>query len=98
MQCTPPASKRLVPVCLFRASSLWFFSPGTPASFHKVKTDSDRYAGMTYSCPVYGSETHIKPHYFFGSFFDRTMVSGCQMLAWRASSRLWELSLLRLDP
>ena len=22
----------------------------------------DRYAGMTSSCPVYGSETHIKPH------------------------------------
>ena len=41
MQCTPPAwsaSKRLVSVCLFRASSSWFFSPGTPASFHKVKT------------------------------------------------------------
>ena len=52
------ASKRLVPVCLFRASSPWFFSPGTPASFHKVKTDSDRYAGMTNSCPVYGLETH----------------------------------------
>ena len=45
-----------------RSSSPWFFSPGTPASFHKVKTDSDRYAGMTSSCPVYGSETHIKPH------------------------------------
>ena len=27
-----------------------------------LKTDSDRYAGMTSSCPVYGSETHIKPH------------------------------------
>ena len=62
MQCTPPASKRLVSVCLFRASSPWFFSTDTPASFHKVKTDSDRYTGMTSSCPVYGSETHIKPH------------------------------------
>ena len=69
MQCTPPASMRLVPVCLFRASSPWFFSPGTPASFHKVKTDSDRDAGMTYSCPVYGSETHIKPPYSFLGFF-----------------------------
>ena len=94
MQCTPPASKWLVPVCLFRASSLWFFSPGTPASFHKVKTDSDCYAGMTYMCPVYGLETHIKPNLFC----DRTMVLGCQMLVWRASPRLWELSLLRLDP
>ena len=37
MQCTPLASTRLVPVCLFRASSPWFFSPVTPASFHKVK-------------------------------------------------------------
>ena len=69
MQCTPPASKGLVPVCLFRASWLLFISPGTPASFHKVKTDSDRYAGMTSSCPVYGSETHIKPHYSLGSYF-----------------------------
>ena len=94
MQCTPPTSKRLVPVCLTRASSPWFFSLGTPASFHKVKTDSDRYAGMPYSCPVYSLETHIKPHLFF----DRTMVRGCQMLAWRASPRLWELSLLRLEP
>ena len=34
----------------------------------------------------------------FWEFFDRTMVSGCQMLAWRASPRLWELSLLGLDP
>ena len=49
-------------------------------SFHKVKTDSDRYAGMTSSCPVYGLENNIKPHYFVG-IFDRTMVSGCQMLA-----------------
>ena len=63
-QCTPPASKPLVSACLFRASWPIFFSPGTLASFHKVKTDSDRYAGMTSSCPVtvYGSETHIKPH------------------------------------
>ena len=68
MQCTPPASKRLVPVCLTRESLPWFFSPGTLASFHKVKTDSDRYAGMTYSCPVYGSDTHIKPHLFLESF------------------------------
>ena len=51
--------------------------PGILASFHKVKTDSDRYAGMTSSCPVYGLETHIKPHQFLG-VFDRTMVSGCQ--------------------
>ena len=90
MQCTPTASKRLVSVCLFRASSPWFFSPGTPASFHKVKTDSDRYAGMTYSCPVYGSETHIKSPLVFWEFFDRTMVSGCQMLAWQTSPRIWE--------
>ena len=68
MQCTPPASKRLVSVCLFRASSLWFFSPGTPASFHKVKTDSDRYAGMTYSCPVFGSEKTLNPTSFLGVF------------------------------
>ena len=68
MQCTPPASKRLVPVCLFRASSPWFFSPVTPASFHKVKTDSDRYAGMTYLCPVYGSETQLNPTVFLGVF------------------------------
>ena len=64
MQCTPPASKRLVSVCLFRASSpwTWFFSSGTQASFHKVKTDSDRYAGMTSSYPVYSLENHIKLH------------------------------------
>ena len=38
------------------------FLPGTPASFHTVlKTNSDHYAGMTSLCPVYDSETHIKP-------------------------------------
>ena len=31
--------------------------------------DSDRCADMTYSCPVCGSETHIKPPPFFWSFF-----------------------------
>ena len=33
---------------------------GHSGLFHKVKTDFDRYAGMTSS--VYGLETHIKPH------------------------------------
>ena len=55
-------------VCLFQASLPWFFSPGTTASCHKLKKGSDRYAGMTSSCPVYGSETHIKPHNFFLEF------------------------------
>ena len=77
----PSSFKRLVSVCLFRAISLWFFSPGTPASFHKVKTDSDRYAGMTSSCPVYGSETHIKPTSFFGSFSTVQWSRGVRMLA-----------------
>ena len=45
--------------CFLRA--LWLLSTFS-------KTDSDRYAGMTSSCPVYGSETHIKPHKFLGSF------------------------------
>ena len=35
---------------------------GHSGFFPHFKTDSDRYAGMTSSCPVYGSETHIKPH------------------------------------
>ena len=72
----------------------WFFSAGTPASFHKVKTDSDCYAGLTSLCPVYGSETHIKrlTPLVFWEFFDSTMVPRCQMLA-VASPRLWELSL-----
>ena len=77
----PSSFKGLVSVCLFGTSSPWFFSPGTPASFHKVKLDSDRYTGMTSSYPVYGSETHIKPLLVFWELFDRTMVSGCQMLA-----------------
>ena len=35
----------------------------TSASVRPPKrTDSDRYADMTYSCLVFGSETHIKPH------------------------------------
>ena len=71
---------------------------GHSGFFPQGKTDSDRYAGMTYSCPVYGSETHITTALVFWEFFDRTMVSGCQMLAWRASPRLRELSLLGLDP
>ena len=37
MQCTPPASKRLVPICLFRASSQWFFSPGHSGFFPQGK-------------------------------------------------------------
>ena len=37
-------------------------TPGTQAAFHKVKKDSDCYSGTTSSCPVYCSETHIKPH------------------------------------
>ena len=39
------------------------FSLGTLASFNILKTDSDRCADTTYSCPVCGSETHIKPHW-----------------------------------
>ena len=48
--------------CLFRASTLRFFSPGTPASFHNSKTDLDRHAGMISPCPVYSFETHIELH------------------------------------
>ena len=62
MQCTPPASKRLFQfVCSEQARSgsiLW----ARRLLSTTVKTDSDRYAGMTYSCPVYGSETHTEPH------------------------------------
>ena len=72
MQGTPPASKRLVPVCLFRASSLWLFSPGTPASFHKVKTDSDRYPDLFVFSVRFGKQTPL----VFGEFFDRTLVWG----------------------
>ena len=49
-----------VSVCLFRASLLWIFSQGTLTSFNILKTDSHCCAGMTYSCPVSGLETHIK--------------------------------------
>ena len=34
----------------------------TSATIRPKKTDSDRYADMTYSCLDFGSETHIKPH------------------------------------
>ena len=45
---------------------LWLFSVGTLAYFHIFKTDSDRCNDMTYSCPVYGSETNIIPTSLFG--------------------------------
>ena len=45
---------------VFLSKVLSFFSLGTPASFHVLKTDSDHCAGMTYSFPVCGLETHIK--------------------------------------
>ena len=87
MQCTPPASTRLVPVCLFRASSPWFFSPGTPA--------------VTLAWPIRVQCTvrklTLNPTSFLGVFWPYNGL-GCQMLAWRASPRLWELSLLGLDP
>ena len=58
--CRHIACPMSVSVCLFRVSC-WC----TLASFHIFKTDSDHCADMTYSCPVCGSETHIKPHWFF---------------------------------
>ena len=56
---------------------LWFFSPGIPASFHIYYTDSDGCNGATYSCPVCGSESHIKPHWFLGVFFLPYNNLGC---------------------
>ena len=44
----------------FLSKVLSFFSLGTPASFHVLKTDSDHCAGMTYSFPVCDLETRIK--------------------------------------
>ena len=56
-----------VSVCLFRASSLWFLSPGTLASFHKVK-DSDGYAGMTLRVHHTVRKLTFKPTFLGGGF------------------------------
>ena len=58
-----PSSFKAACFCLSVPSKLAvvLFS-GHSGFFPQVKTDSNRYAGMTSSCPVYGSETHIKPH------------------------------------
>ena len=58
-----------VSVCLFRVNLLWLFSTGTPASFHKVKTDSDRYAGMTPRVQHMVRELTSIPIVFFFFFF-----------------------------
>ena len=71
MQCIPPGSKRFVSVCLFRASSPWFFSPTLlTASFysHDLRVQCT-IRKLTFNCTS------------FWEFFDLTMVSGCQMQA-----------------
>ena len=50
MQCTPPASKWLVSVCLFQASTPWFFSLGTPAIFLSIVTGSLKLEHYTRGC------------------------------------------------